>query len=1031
MKKIKQIEIQAFRGFKNKAIFDFTHLESEDLADLIVLYAPNGFGKTSFYEAVEWGLTGKLIRFDKHESEIQHESADKQRGAIYRNFNASSNLPSYVRILSEDDSVLKRETRKTRESKYGSTDLREGNIVETGAFEGIERNEVISLILSQEKMDDFIRNKGPEEKYEVLKDYWNGEKDTLIYYKLSHLLKELRKRTDDKKELADFLKKQIKEIEESSSKIKELNIIIEQIKYLDKVEINQPNWEGKDSHKLFENDLINAKASLKLTLEKLENDLFMLEKLNEKFLAFKKGKEKLVTLKASRKKTQELLKLLSREEIVSEKVELLLEKLGDYKEHDVQLTYLQKNRDEYLKKYNEIQVKGQINDVPLENQKVSVENLIAKNKEQHKQNESKIKEILATKVLIEKHHKNTKENIVKIEKLTSSSTEALKKKNKYQSEKRLLEKKINFYKDILSVEEYIKSDSSIKYIAFPFYVQVKAQFEKLELLKKMLEGQDSKLKERIELSEELDHLLELSLLRVEKEHAENCPICATHFGFKKLIEQIKSVKRKSKDIDELKDSIAKQKANIAVEEKIFQKQQLTLRNEIEKNIIECRQKILQYENLMGEVQNILQKNSREKDERNNQLNENLEFFKVHYEIQDISEIVDVNQFNVKREINIKSRLIDNLYKENEKLSVNLETCKKELGNVETQEFELKELINTSFYTDYQSRIENLNLNIQKINKEKEYLDELKSNNSKKIKNLQESQSQFNKEQKGISEKVGQNDLQSVSKEDFDLQETTKEIEISIKKFEKDFNLQFEQQTIALKHIKTKIRALKVEHPVLTRIQELISNAFGYLDYGKNIHNKSSIESRLDEANKNLKKLTTGVKKIDDAKRIVVNRIESGIASGFNEDTINDICRRIDPHPEFQVVKFEPDFEDDNKLKIRIKIREPNGNERKDPTIYNSSGQVNVLSLSIYLAKALQNTNGKLNTLFMDDPIQFLDGINSLSFIDLIRVLITRHDRQLVVSTHDKNFYKLMQRKLDSKYYKSRFWELNSYGMLKQ
>ena len=68
---------------------------------------------------------------------------------------------------------------------------------------------------------------------------------------------------------------------------------------------------------------------------------------------------------------------------------------------------------------------------------------------------------------------------------------------------------------------------------------------------------------------------------------------------------------------------------------------------------------------------------------------------------------------------------------------------------------------------------------------------------------------------------------------------------------------------------------------------------------------------------------------------------------------------------------------------------------------------------------------------MDDPIQYLDSINVLSFIDLMRIIITdkKIDRQLVISTHDENFFRLLKRKFDPDFYAAKFIEFESYGKL--
>ena len=121
-----------------------------------------------------------------------------------------------------------------------------------------------------------------------------------------------------------------------------------------------------------------------------------------------------------------------------------------------------------------------------------------------------------------------------------------------------------------------------------------------------------------------------------------------------------------------------------------------------------------------------------------------------------------------------------------------------------------------------------------------------------------------------------------------------------------------------------------------------------------------------------------------------------------------------------------------KPKLFIKAINIDKTREIDPILYLSSGQVNILSLSIFLAKALQNKDTMINTIFMDDPIQYLDSINVLSFIDLLRSIVMdkKLDRQLVISTHDENFFNLLKKKFDPNYCNSKFIEFESYGKLK-
>ena len=63
--KIKNVKITGFRAFQKEedSTFDFTN--KGEIVNFASIYAPNGFGKTSFYDAVEWCLTHKIQRFDR------------------------------------------------------------------------------------------------------------------------------------------------------------------------------------------------------------------------------------------------------------------------------------------------------------------------------------------------------------------------------------------------------------------------------------------------------------------------------------------------------------------------------------------------------------------------------------------------------------------------------------------------------------------------------------------------------------------------------------------------------------------------------------------------------------------------------------------------------------------------------------------------------------------------------------------------------------------------------------------------------
>lgn len=71
MMRIKQLEVENFRVFLKKEIFDFSN------ADLILCDAPNGSGKTTMLDAIEWCLTGNIGRLSDTYSTRLSKSAQR------------------------------------------------------------------------------------------------------------------------------------------------------------------------------------------------------------------------------------------------------------------------------------------------------------------------------------------------------------------------------------------------------------------------------------------------------------------------------------------------------------------------------------------------------------------------------------------------------------------------------------------------------------------------------------------------------------------------------------------------------------------------------------------------------------------------------------------------------------------------------------------------------------------------------------------------------------------------------------------
>ncbi|MGC8030327.1 hypothetical protein ACP3WD_24095, partial [Salmonella enterica] len=55
----------------------------------------------------------------------------------------------------------------------------------------------------------------------------------------------------------------------------------------------------------------------------------------------------------------------------------------------------------------------------------------------------------------------------------------------------------------------------------------------------------------------------------------------------------------------------------------------------------------------------------------------------------------------------------------------------------------------------------------------------------------------------------------------------------------------------------------------------------------------------------------------------------------------------------------------------------------------------------------------------------------LSTVDLLRTISQKFDRQIILSTHDRNFFELLKKKVPQEEYSSQFIELESFGRVRR
>ena len=123
----------------------------------------------------------------------------------------------------------------------------------------------------------------------------------------------------------------------------------------------------------------------------------------------------------------------------------------------------------------------------------------------------------------------------------------------------------------------------------------------------------------------------------------------------------------------------------------------------------------------------------------------------------------------------------------------------------------------------------------------------------------------------------------------------------------------------------------------------------------------------------------------------------------------DVYRRLDAHPTFTEISLVPRIYRAGNTATTAVADELEG-VTANPLLVFSTAQSNIAALS-YLIALNWASPSRARMLALDDPLQAMDDVNVLGFADLCRHI--RTNRQLFISTHERRFASLLERKLAS------------------
>lgn len=1033
--KFKNIELECFRGYKEKQVFDFTL--AEGIANLIVIYAPNGFGKTSFFDAIEWGFSGKISRLSNNKK--VKDVADEEKGYIIKNREFGEHATIGFTFEHNPSQIV------INSKKVGGVRKRddvEGDIVSgEELFQTINGNLFINNnVLTHDQVDSFLRFTSSKEKYNALKTFWDSNNDTEVYKNILVIKKELEKKSENYEKELIGLNNDLVMLAPSENIINHINKLV--TFYDGNISEIEFKIENIDQ---FIIDWNQRKTSLLEMENSSEKQRIMFYSLNHRYdLEYTQAMLQIDNDKTDSLKLNELIKNFQRKTQLSAEINIIDETIKKSNNRLADYRFIINNLDNYLILSEELH--------EMKNKELELNQFLVKNTNDLNTQSENFKEFNILIDSLNQKHRNYSNALEKVneimKKIAVMNKDLFYNKRISQVKVIILNLENEFQKlsyQMSNNSKYFQMNiSELLSLQIADELQAKGSIiyeECKKIHKTRLEIQEVRDKKKNnlvrfeEMGSSLENLVILGTQIIIDSKVNSCPLCKEPYSdFNKLLDKIKGTSDIF-EIEELSKEILVLDTEILRLDESLNEKTIDLNNYFESELRHIRNKTNTIENHLSYFRN---KNSIYR-QRLSEVMKDIEIidqFSIEHNLQ----ITKDKDLKIQHLLNIQNSVSNSLSSVRDKI----EEYQKEKFTFEKKYSEIThEIEHIRLLIDQNKLLINGTLENSVYKKVNEHISDnniskvsVSANITSIIEKVIEELMILTKKSQSYKEEIRELDLKLGDYYEYEIINEFNELENKIDKnktitetYKNDYLRIMNTNKINKDDIKDKLTEISSK---IESIKNNINTAVEILSNLETLNNNNSWKQKKSEKEVLCNSIELNNKLIIDInsiRELGKKHIEEKITNRLNLDAINKVYQMINPHPKMKHISIELDDSEEEQLGLNIYTLNVEKDIKEAPILYFSSAQVNMLSLSIFLAGALEE-QGEFNTIFMDDPIQHLDGINLLSFIDLLRIITTSLDRQVVISTHDERFYKLVSRKIDPQYFKSKFIELETFGKLK-
>lgn len=1031
---ITRVEFQNFRVYKGKKNFDFV-LNGKP-ARLIVLFAPNGMGKTSFFDGIEWGLSGTVGRFT--------EIADKNISGmpVLKNTEAGLDESAYVKIYQEGDRWIGRKVselndRTQKDFGTGRVDCSKKNSLKEYMSEP-KAKVWGNVILPHHKIDGFIAGMKPTALYKEWGILWDTDgkmrqqfeeaykrkrKESVQYEEVKKKYEELMKqyeKLNTSRSFVEVLERDVKHFRDVSH-----NTVIEKLNFSNITATEYIQWSNKVDNQfdLYEKNVQALERKYSYVDREIKRDIetycTLLTKKKEDIceqnnvkLYLTQCQEKVLLLEQKKELETSLGKLehhIKEARFFYDKGEEWFRDVKHYLDADNQIEKLKKMLSD---------MEGRISCLQNEADKFTIE---LKQKQKRRSEEKEYEYLCEHAKEMAKIREDCERFAVKkkdCEKQILDRERGISEGEKKCKE--LEERKIkNFDSVVIEWQDkesvYLEEDEQLQSICASLLNQLKKYWENQEksslLIQQMLAEEKT--------GKRIQQILTDSRSVIEEEKLSYCPVCNTNFNnFQELInstynniskEGVKRKEEKQKLDNEMSE--VRHYAEDIIEK--YNKYLDTLIGKLRDENERLNRDYFQACKEKEEIEEIIRVQSDRKAEIERQDREN-EIFVV-YEEEGIRNWRSLWNAKLDQEIDELNAVIQKNEEQRTAYCAQIDICRKELDD--TKDFILRMEAQQSASS---TRIRDAELLI----KQKTYstLKDWIDSQTAEYEKLQNKISIYNEKLEKLY------NISVLREAEYDKRD--KQIQEQMEKTEKDLLPVREriEKTLAIE--------LPLEEDIMGYLngiadekrKELLQEkehinmcieALGKLKYNREIENYflrwKEIVGQLEEAAKAEKAEEKLLKKAEENYVQQKQSVENKMRNFLRKYQMGEIYEKLEPHEKLKHLLAEFSFDEKEQPGLSFGVAGVEG-DTYPPAWFLSTAQLNVVAFAIFLGRALQAEDVPLRSIFIDDPIGHFDEMNIVAFVDLLRNILENTDRQLIISTHEERVFRLIKRKMPQERY---------------